>query len=131
MSKGVPALPEPGNIALYGSKSVSQNWFWSYRAGAELVGTVSALQFNRHHADRAKRNCHGHPGECHYRDGPLIYTTEVHPDPHIESRLYGPEADMPKYRTLEPVNDDQINRPQADAHKRMVLTPRERKMRGK
>jgi len=31
-------------------------------------------------------------GECHYRDGPLIRTTEVHLDPQIEMRLFGPSA---------------------------------------
>ena len=93
-------LPEPGYIGVYGT-ALQEDWLWAYRNGADLVGTLSAC--NLIEAPPPQDNVIVMIiGDCHYRDGPIIYVSELIPDPSTPRRLFGAEA-YARYGALAPV----------------------------
>jgi hypothetical protein len=93
-------LPEPGNVAIYGTE-MQEEWLWSYRGAATLVGRLSACDLIPEPPSKPE-TIYMVIGECHYRDGPLISVDQVVPEPSAPRRLFGPKA-YAAYGNLAPV----------------------------
>jgi len=104
MYRPKPDLPEPGYIAVYGTQ-LQEEWLWAYRSGATLIGRLSAcdlIDTTPHPTKPREEVIVMVIGECHYRDGPLIYVDQVIPDPSVPRRIHGPSA-YGSYGDLAPV----------------------------